>query len=382
MLPVTADAEFVTDLRDALLMVHGASAALPSAAVLAEATNLAHQLSTQQYEGKPLRSALVLVRNASVPMPAGVALRHVTAPKAHLRALCAAFPEGLVLAPSEDGARCEVHAGLPLGGLGPAAVAELRFQCPGVVSVHARGFLVAMTRAGSKPVVFARPPSLDMLLKPAALSGPGAKEPELGGGDLLALLRAVHGVGSGGTLVVVPARAEVATYGDSVQQLAGAEIAPWRFAGEQARHLRDPAAIEEMLGETFSGTGIMKLPEARAHWMAEIRNNTAALLSASLSSIGQLARADGAILLRRDLALLAFGVRLSGKGRAKPPRVLDVQGAELPALAGGTRLEGALSFVAAHPDCVAFVLSADGPLRMVSAGKGGVTVQADLEAFL
>jgi len=391
MLPATADAPFVIALHEALRVVHGGAFSMPSTEVLADAVSHAHRLSTQLYEGRPVRSSLLLVRDPRTPIPAGVTLRGAGPAKAQLRSLCAAFPGGVVLVPSGDGRRCELHAALPLPGLGlPPAVAELRFRCPGVVSVLAKDFLVAVTRAGEKPTVFELPVELERLIAAATARPrrrsdplPSEWEPAVTPSDALTVLRAMHEVGSGGTLVVCPAGAELASFGSDVHQLSGAHSAEWRFAGDQARHLRNPQAIDDMIGASFAGTGILKVPEARAHWTNQIRANTQALLEASLEAVGRLARADGAVFLRRDMALLGFGLRLAASPKPKgKPRYVDLEGHELGEPSAGTRLQASIAFVAAHPDCVAFVLSADGPLRMVSAVKDQLVVQTELEAFL
>ena len=100
-----------------------------------------------------------------------------------------------------------------------------------------------------------------------------------------------------------------------------------------------------------------------------------AALRERLEFLAQLACRDGALLLRGALRPIGFGATLSAAtwaGDVLPgpaPYAVDEKPLDLGKL--GDRHNSAANFVAAHPGCIAFVISQDGPIRAFMRQREG-----------
>lgn len=102
---------------------------------------------------------------------------------------------------------------------------------------------------------------------------------------------------------------------------------------------------------------------------AELRDASDALAGA-IGFVGNMAQADGALVLRTDLTLMGFGTEIR-LDRAAPAPVHEVSGTSLVGAAPidseqfGMRHRSAMRLVAAVPDVAAFVVSQDGGVSLV-----------------
>lgn len=107
-----------------------------------------------------------------------------------------------------------------------------------------------------------------------------------------------------------------------------------------------------------------------------------AVLRRRLDFLAQLACADGALLLGKAMAPIAFGVTLRAKSwegevTAGPAPILG-QNQALDLARLGTRHNSAAAYAAAHPGTIAFVVSHDGPIRaFVRDSEGPLLYWAD-----
>ena len=117
----------------------------------------------------------------------------------------------------------------------------------------------------------------------------------------------------------------------------------------------------------------IKQAQEKQETNASLVAQTEALMRGRLDAIARLASIDGALLLSSEFELIGFGARL----RAPPLNGNVVEGADGFGGGGqpfdvsrlGARHASALAYVAALPGTVAFVVSADGPIRAL-ARKG------------
>jgi hypothetical protein len=102
-------------------------------------------------------------------------------------------------------------------------------------------------------------------------------------------------------------------------------------------------------------------------------------------ALGRLACIDGALALDSNGVVLGYGLRLQAPPGA---RILqkDLLGADVHEYlrTSGARRQSAADFIAAQPDCLALVLSSDGPVSLVfrQAGTPNVIVQRGLECLV
>jgi hypothetical protein len=105
--------------------------------------------------------------------------------------------------------------------------------------------------------------------------------------------------------------------------------------------------------------------------------------------IGDVTAVDGAAVVTQELALLGFGAKIATE--VVPPKILEIRpvvgaGYEETSLdmLGGTRHQSAARLVAAHRDCVAFVISQDGMVSLFSwfHEESAVLAARELELLL
>ena len=90
-----------------------------------------------------------------------------------------------------------------------------------------------------------------------------------------------------------------------------------------------------------------------------------------VEEFGALTGIDGATILNRNLALVAFGVILPVGADTRVVEVTDLDGAKVRAVdlgSRGTRHRAAASYAAEHPGSVVFVASEDGQVLCMLRG--------------
>jgi hypothetical protein len=121
----------------------------------------------------------------------------------------------------------------------------------------------------------------------------------------------------------------------------------------------------------------------RAKYYVERQNDFAgkavlnSLITSSISQIANLTNVDGALILDGDFGVLAFGAKLialpwNGNCRIGPGLGGIVSGDAFPIDRYGTRHRSAVDFVAAVEHSMAFVLSADGPVRAFTKANADI----------
>lgn len=358
-------------------MLGPSSVSMPSIESFVWTLNEASILSSSLYEGEPIKGALALLVPGATPR-LSISIPPVpNAQRGQLRSLVMAARHGeVVLRPTTDG-RAEA-IGVSLEGYGDAFNPRLSFPVFQQVFIGCAGVVVGRLALGRGIAVSENPLNVTEHLAPAL---------DLGGYlshlRLRELLRAVEETGSGGIVVIDPS--DDVGWGDA---LIG-RIEPWLFARRSAELQDSELAIAAFLASlpqmVDTRTGIRAPAEDRR----ELRERERVRLSGVLLSFGELARSDGAIVLRPSLELAGFGWRLEGKQTplVRVDHVLPMEGdlqsgERSPLDLGGTRTQGAISFVNARPHCIAFVVSSDGPVSMVHNLGDRVRVLRGLEAFL
>jgi hypothetical protein len=166
------------------------------------------------------------------------------------------------------------------------------------------------------------------------------------------LVREMAAHGRGGILIVSgehhPDVAKAAVYrmvvDSSLVSLLrlGRHLGRMRNGSEFGRPTSDDAAFRSVLRSTF---------------LTEAERVT--------EELGALTAIDGAVLLNRDLALVAFGVMLPLRYAAAPAHAKDAEGFQARIIdlgSRGTRHRAAATYAADHPGDVVFVASEDGEL--------------------
>ena len=342
-----ADAE-IHALRAVCTRLARAGESVPSPDTLARVLNLAAEFSTNVYEGQHTPGAFRLLAHDAHDSQVTIRLREVRLPQ--LRMIVAASGGGDVVM-RENESQPSIIGIDPPQYVAVHAGVRFSFSTRQCVYVSTHGLIIASCHVGHGLELFdeARLPSPDSALAPAKLS------PALRHDRLLELVQAIRVHGHGGTIVFCP-RGELT----GCEALAG-EMEPWRFASNHAVQLDDaqmkPAHMKQSL-------------ERR--------------LEAELRSIGQLTRADGAVVVNPSLELLGFGQRLIGE----PPTTLPIlksavhDRSDVSYPSGGTRLASAINYVNSQPDTVVLCVSSDGPVRLVWAEDRQVHLREHLEAFL
>jgi hypothetical protein len=138
------------------------------------------------------------------------------------------------------------------------------------------------------------------------------------------------------------------------------KAAPYRIAGDSsvasllrlAQRLERPAKID-VPGQTRADQVTGGL----------LRNAFLTEAERLIEEVGALTAIDGATLLNRDLALVAFGVMLPIARPDALAEAVDAEGVQLRAIdfgSRGTRHHAGVTYAAEHPGSVVFVASADG----------------------
>ncbi len=181
------------------------------------------------------------------------------------------------------------------------------------------------------------------------------------------LARMIVADGHGGIVLVVPD--EVGPWMDSLNPFA------YRFASADTsiaetirRKLcreRDTAdVIQKLFSEDSADSFEDSLRGTVSSWPVDVDH--------AVRAVASLAKADGAVVITRDLAVLGFGAKIAVRGDTLPRTVLfrpvpgdqDFRVAPFEDI-GGTRHQSSARFVEAHRDSAALVISQDRHLSVI-----------------
>lgn len=202
---------------------------------------------------------------------------------------------------------------------------------------------------------------------------------------LLATVNAIKRGGHGGALILTGKRSVAADPASRLIRMKYRMEAPIGHLGEHYTRLVNKRSAmadlqwqiedQDQLHKQILEPPVPPLNELRLSY-AEVRDANQALAEAC-NFVGNLAGADGALVLRTDLTLVGFGAEIVME-RAAPVSVYEVRnmslrGAELmDSEQFGMRHRSAMRLCAVAPDVAVFVVSQDGGVSLVFQADGQV----------
>lgn len=208
---------------------------------------------------------------------------------------------------------------------------------------------------------------------------------------LLAIINSIRIRGHGGALVFAGRTSRIAgPAGQSIQLKYGVASPNWHLADHYAalmavRHgLADLQwTLEEDGDSALVANGEASVALARLRLAYTAVRDANHKLAETCNFIGHLAGADGAVVLRTDLALLGFGAEIL-LDQIAPSAVYEVSNT---ALYGGQELDGeqfgmrhrsAMRLCSIAPDVAIFVVSQDGEVNLVFNHMGRVCFRRNI----
>lgn len=202
---------------------------------------------------------------------------------------------------------------------------------------------------------------------------------------LLATINAIRRMGHGGAVVLAGCKSQVAAPETHLIRLKYRLDTPVaHLADHYVRLVNQRTALADLqwqVEEDDQTSGAMlepivpQLNDLRLAY-ADVRDANQALAEAC-AFVGNMAGADGAIVLRTDLTVLGFGAEIVLE-QAAPVPVYEVQGLSLSHVElldseqFGMRHRSAMRLCAAAPDVAVFVVSQDGGVSLVFQHQGQV----------
>jgi hypothetical protein len=179
---------------------------------------------------------------------------------------------------------------------------------------------------------------------------------------VLAIVSEMSSHGHGGLLVVSPENhPDLPDDGAFRMATSSALVTLIRLARLLEHRARDGDASSASDGEAPH----RRIAAERSSSRQLLRNAMLGETERVIRAIGALSAIDGATVMNRSLALVAFGVTLTVSGRVRARVAADVDGVDLrPFNSGscGTRHRAGISYAWHHPGSVVVVASQDGPV--------------------
>ncbi len=205
------------------------------------------------------------------------------------------------------------------------------------------------------------------------------------GPDLKEIMTEMYAHRHGGTLLIVP---ENDVWSRSIKEPIGYASDPPFDAASISRGMLNfladhRAGYHDEYGQLLRpeerqflahGTQEEGLDSHRYHFLAGHRHRVDDALGRSLKLTGQLTAVDGAVIVKDDLKVLAFGAKIKPLDTRKSPETLLVSESSAGSVPlavslsefGGTRHQSAAQFVFDQRQSVAFVASQDGIITMLT----------------